>query len=247
MFSPNNITLKEVIAVRVVADIALMVIILKQILKGKTKGSARFLRFILKNKLDEFLNSSTMKKMKILAIPMILMVFLSSCTSIQVLSDYDRATNFNEYKSYAFYKTGIDKVQISDFDKKRILRAIETELGVRGFVKSDSPDILVSIFTKEREQIDVYNNYWGGGYGWGWGPYYYGGWGPGWGGSTVSTSTEGSLYIDLIDTKKRELIWQGKGVGTLGSSKNIEKKEARIQEFVSEILQQYPPNAIASK
>jgi len=178
---------------------------------------------------------------------MLLMFFLSSCTSIQVLSDYDRATNFNEYKSYAFYKTGIDKVHISDFDKKRILRAIETEMGARGFVKSDSPDILVSIFTKEHEQVDVYNNYWGGGYGWGWGPYYYGGWGPGWGGSTVSTSTEGSLYIDLIDAKKKELIWQGKGVGTLGSNKNIEKKEARIQEFVSEILQQYPPNTIASK
>ncbi len=252
MFLQNNITLKEVIAVRVAVDIALMVIILKRILKGKTIGSAWLLRFIPKNKLDEFQNNSTMKKMKILAIPMLLMFFLSSCTSIEVLSDYDRTTNFNEYKSYAFYKTGIDKVHISDFDKKRILRAIETEMGARGFVKSDTPDILVSIFTKEHEQVDVYNNYWGGGYGWGgWGWGGYGpGWGPGWGGwggSTVSTSTEGSLYIDLIDAKKKELIWQGKGVGTLGSNKNIEKKEARIQEFVSEILQQYPPNAIASK
>ena len=191
-----------------------------------------------------------MKKMKILAIPMLLMLFLSSCTSIQVLSDYDRAADFKEYKSYAFYKTGIDKAHISDLDKKRILRAIETEMSMQGFVKSDSPDILVSIFTKEREQVDVYNNNFGWGWGgWGWGGYGPG-WGPGWGGmggSTVSTSTEGSLYIDLIDAKKKELIWQGKGVGTLSNSKNIEKKEARIQEFVSEILQQYPPNAIASK
>ncbi len=43
------------------------------------------------------------------------------------------------------------------------------------------------------------------------------------------------------------MIWQGKGEGTLGNTKNIEKKEARIQEFVSEILEQYPPNAIAAK
>ncbi len=197
-----------------------------------------------------------MKKMKILVIPMLVVLFLSSCTSVRVLSDYDKTANFSEFKSYAFYKTGIDKAQISDLDKKRILRAIETEMSSRGFVKSDSPDILVSIFTKEREQVDVYNNNFGwgwGGWGWGWGGFGpgwgWGGWGPGWGwgGNAVSTRTEGSLYIDFIDAKNKELVWQGKGVGTLGNTKNIEKKEARIQEFVSEILQQYPPNAIASK
>ena len=91
--------------------------------------------------------------MKILVLPVLLVLILSSCTSVQVLSDYDKAANFNEYKSFAFYKTGIDKAQISDLDKKRILRAIETEMGSRGFVKSDSPDILVSIFTKESEQV----------------------------------------------------------------------------------------------
>jgi len=185
------------------------------------------------------------------------LLFLSSCTSVRVLSDYDRGTDFKAYKSYAFYKTGIDKAQISDLDKKRILRAIETEMGNRGFVKSESPDILVSIFTKESEQVDVYNNNFGWGWGgWGWGGFGWGGFGPGWGwgggfgpgwgGNNVSTRTEGSLYIDLIDAKNRELVWQGKGSGTLNNTKNIEKKEMRIKEFVAEILTQYPPNAVAS-
>ena len=110
-------------------------------------------------------------------------------------------------------------------------------------VKSEDPDVLISIFTKEREQVDVYNNYWGGRFGWGWSPYYWGGYGPGWGwdNPAVSTRTQGSLYIDLIDAKNKELVWQGKGVGSLSSSNNIEKKEERIREFVTEILQQYPP------
>lgn len=188
-----------------------------------------------------------MKAMKIMMVPVLLALFLSSCSSVRVLSDYDKDANFNNYKSYAFYKTGIDKAQISDLDKKRILRAIETEMTARGFVKSENPDILVSIFTKEREQVDVYSNYWGGGFGWGWSPYYWGGFGPGWGGSNVSTRTEGSLYIDLIDAKNKELVWQGKGVGNLGNINNIEKKEQRIREFVFEIMQQYPPNTIAMK
>lgn len=195
-----------------------------------------------------------MKGIKIVAIPMLLVLFLSSCTSVRVLSDYDKDANFNTYKSYAFYKTGIDRAQISDLDKKRILRAIETEMDARGFSKSENPDILVSIFTKEREQVDVFNNNWGwGGFGWGWGGFGpgwgwgWGGFGPGWGwgGTNVSTRTEGSLYIDLIDAKNKELVWQGKGTGTLGNSKNMEKKEARIQQFVSEILTQYPPNKVA--
>ena len=186
-----------------------------------------------------------MKKIKIIVFPALVLLFLSSCTSVRVLSDYDKEANFNTYKSYAFYKTGIDKAQISDLDKKRILRAIEAEMSSRGFTKSENPDLLVSIFTKEKEQVDIYNNFWGGA--WGWSPFYWGGWGPGWGGNNVSTRTEGSLYIDLIDAKNKELVWQGKGVGNLNNISNIEKKEARIREFVSEILMQYPPNAVAAR
>lgn len=196
-----------------------------------------------------------MKKIfNVFALPMLALVLLSSCVSVRVVSDYDKEANFTEYKSYAFYKTGIDKAQISDLDKKRILKAIDTELRSRGFVKSQEPDLLISIFTKEREQVDVYNN----NFGWGWGGFGWGGfynpwvWGPGWGwggawGPNVSTRTQGSLYIDLIDAKNKELVWQGRGVGTLNNTKNIEKKEERIQEFVGEILQAYPPNpAVAS-
>lgn len=191
-----------------------------------------------------------MKNFKFLVLPMLAVFMLSSCSSIQVLSDYDQQADFNGYKSYAFYKTGIDKAHISDLDKKRILRAIEAEMQSRGFVKSDNPDILVSIFTKEQERVDIYNNNfgWGGAWGWGYNPY---AWGPGWGwgrgGNSVSTRTQGSLYIDLIDTKSKELVWQGKGEGTLANTNNIEKKEQRIKEFVSQILEQYPPNAVALK
>ncbi|MGB3146108.1 MAG: DUF4136 domain-containing protein [Maribacter sp.] len=192
-----------------------------------------------------------MKNLKFLTFPFLLLMLITSCTSVRVLSDYDQKANFNEYKSYAFYKTGIDKAEISDLDKKRILRAIEAEMSSRGFVKSENPDLLVSIFTKEQERVDVYNNNfgWGGMWGWGYNPWAWGpgfGWG-GFGGRSVSTSTQGSLYIDLIDTEKNELVWQGKGEGTLANTSNVAKKEERINEFVSQILEQYPPNAIVAK
>ncbi|MDP5062408.1 MAG: DUF4136 domain-containing protein, partial [Maribacter sp.] len=47
-----------------------------------------------------------MKNIKLLGLPLLLLVFITSCSSVRVLSDYDQKADFNGYKSYAFYKTG---------------------------------------------------------------------------------------------------------------------------------------------
>ena len=177
-------------------------------------------------------------------IPVLLFFILSSCgSSITVYSDFDKSVDFSQYKTYAFNKNAIDKVQISSLDKKRILNAIETELGKKGMTRSETPDLLVGIYTKEKEQGDVSTIYGGWGYGWGFGwgyPYRGGGGYPYWGGYPyVSTSTEGTLFIDFVDTKRKELVWQGEGVGYLSHDRS--QKEAVINEFVAKILMQYPP------
>jgi hypothetical protein len=169
-----------------------------------------------------------MKTLKFLSL--IILITLSSCSSVRVNADYDKKVSFSNYKSYAYLKSGIDKAEISDLDKKRILNAIDEIMPAKGLSKSDTPDVLISIFTKERERVDVYQNY---GFGWGWNPY----WGMGY--SNVTTTPEGTLFIDIIDAKTKELVWQGEGSGYL--TKKTEKKDARIMEFVSKILEQYPP------
>ena len=170
-----------------------------------------------------------MKTLKFLSV-FFLVIILASCSSVRVNADYDKKANFTNYKTFAYLKSGIDKVEISDLDKKRILNSIEEVMISKGFTKSENPDILISIFTKERERVDVYQNY---GFGWGWNPY----WGMGY--TNVMTSPEGTLFIDIIDAKTKELVWQGEGSGYL--TKDTEKKDARIKEFVSRILEQYPP------
>lgn len=168
-------------------------------------------------------------------LPVLAIFLLTSCGAIRINSDYDKTVDFSQYKTYAFHKNGIDKVEISDLDKRRILKAIDAEMTAKGFTKSETPDLLINIFTKEREEVNVnqFNSGWG--YGWGWNPYFGGNT------TTVTRNTKGTLYIDLIDSKKKELIWQGEGEGTL--TKDTHKKEAVIQQFVSQILSQYPPVA----
>lgn len=169
-------------------------------------------------------------------LPFLGIIAFTSCSTVKVGSDYDKEVNFSNYNSFAFYKPGIDQVKISDLDKKRILRAIEAELVAKGMTKSETPNLLVSFFTKETERVDVYNNMYG--YGWGWNPWYYGGYyGP-----TVSTTTEGSLFVDLIDAGTNQLVWQGLGVADLITNDMV-KKEARINEIVHEILATYPPGS----
>ena len=174
-----------------------------------------------------------MKAIKLL--PLLFLFVLGACSSVRVYSDFDKNVDFSQFKTYAFQKSGIDRVQVSELDKKRILRAIDAELSKKGMTKSDTPDILVNILTKEREKLDVnqFNAGWGYGWGYGWNPYL-------WGGNTfVTSSTEGTLYIDLIDAKKKELVWEGQGVGYL--TENRARKEEQINEFVSKIMAQFPP------
>lgn len=159
---------------------------------------------------------------------LLVILLFASCASVSVTTDYDSKADFSQKKTFAFLKEGIDRVQISDLDKKRILRNIEEQMQQKGFTLSDTPDVYVNFFTKETQRNDIYNSV---GLGWGWGPF--------WANTTsVVPRTEGTLFIDVIDAKNKDLIWQGKGSGSLSSAQN---KDERIAKFVSEILKSFPP------
>jgi hypothetical protein len=165
-------------------------------------------------------------------------VLLFSCNTVKVVTDYDAKVDFNQYKTFAFYKTGIDEAEISDLDKKRVLRAIESELLAQGFTKSENPDMLVSFFTKSRRKVNInQNNNFGYGLGWGWNPWMRNGMNNN---IQVNQYTEGTLFVDFIDTSEKELVWQGIGTGAL-VVQNREKKEVRIKKFVKEIISRFPP------
>ena len=56
----------------------------------------------------------------------------------------------------------------------------------------------------------------------------------------MSVHEEGTLFIDFVDNKKKELVWQGIGKGALVID-DAAKKEKRIKEFIAKILEKYPP------
>lgn len=170
-------------------------------------------------------------------LPLFALFALSSCSSVQVNTDYDSSVNFNQFKTYAFMKDGVDKINISDLDKKRILKAIDEQMTAKGYTKSDNPDLLINLFTDAKQVVNVNSFYGGWGYGmyrpWGWNPWMMG---PGY--QSVSTTTEGILFIDVLNAQNKELIWQGKGTGYLTNRQD--KKEARIKEFTAKVMEAFP-------
>ena len=102
----------------------------------------------------------------------------------------------------------------------------------KGLSKSETPDLLIGFTTSAKEKIYVNTSqFWG----WGFSPWFWGG--PNF--NSVSSRTEGTLYINIIDSATKQLVWQGKGRG--GIQENLKNRDDKIAFFVQEIMTNYPP------
>src|SRR5690606_41501683 len=90
-------------------------------------------------------------------------VFLTSCNTVLVTYEFDRSTDFNTYKTYNFHQNGIDKLELNDLDKRRILNAIDAQMAAKGFTKSEtSPELFINVLASSKEKINIDNGYYGG-------------------------------------------------------------------------------------
>lgn len=160
-----------------------------------------------------------------------------ACSTVKVTSDYDREANFTAYKTYAFTKEA-EELPVGDINRKRVLDAVTTELAAKGFTKSDQPDVWIDLKVtaqqKESTTATTSSPY-GAGYGYRWGG--------GFSTTTINTEqyVEGTLFVDMIDVSKKQLVWQGRAVGTLDPDASAEKREANINAAVKQVFTKYPP------
>jgi hypothetical protein len=181
-----------------------------------------------------------MKKLFFLTFAVITAV---SCSTIKISSDFDRTAGFSGYKTYSFTQEALS-LPINDLNRNRLLKAVEGELTAKGFTKSESnPDILIDLQLKgEQKQTATATSSGGyGGYGYGYGYRY--GWGGGFSTTTINYDTyvDGTLFVDMIDSKKNQLVWQGRGTATLDPDASEAKREKNINYAVKQIFMKYPP------
>ncbi len=165
----------------------------------------------------------------------VIAAFVTSCSPITVSYDYDKSTDFNKYKTYAFTEEST-KLPVGDLNRDRLLKAVDAELTARGLTKSDNPDALIDLDVKAKERTEATATNNGGMYR---GRYGYGG---GFTTTTIDYNTyvDGTLFINLIDKSTEKLVWQGRGTKTLEENTSPEKKEANINNAVKMIFAKYP-------
>ena len=181
-----------------------------------------------------------MKKSLFLLVAIVILVPVTAVAQ-KVTTDFDRATSFAGFKTFAWKEGTPAKNPLVD---QRIISGIESRLAAKGITKAsnvEAADVVIAYHaaTDTETQINSYNTG-GWGYGWGWG----------WGGGGMSTTSVskipiGQLVVDMADVKQRKFVWRGTASGTLSSKP--EKNDKLLNKALDKMFEKFPPGAAKAK
>ncbi len=162
-------------------------------------------------------------KIKVLSVIIGFTLFLTSCSSTKI--DYDKSIDFSQYHTFAFFKKGLNHLKVPLKKKRFIVRTISEAMLQKGFTKSSHPDLIVNIFTKLHDRIDVYPGYYH--------PYH-----PfrRYRRARIEKTKEGTFYIDIVDVKQKKVIWSGSRYINLRGNDYKKFKTA-----IYKLLENFPP------
>jgi hypothetical protein len=182
--------------------------------------------------------------MRVLSILMLFcFMVVMGCATVNVTYDYDPSIDFEALKTFAWMKHPKESNKY-ELVAKHIRYAVERELGGKGLQKEpDKPDVLVILHGSTEEKVDIEA--------WGYssGRFYregrYGGRSDEMrrGGIDVYEYQEGTVILDMVDNKTKELIWRSTAMGIVESYASATERRKRIAEMVSEMLADFPPSA----
>lgn len=176
--------------------------------------------------------------MRVVGLAVVTALLLAPAAFAQKVSvDWDREADFSKYKTYKYVQSEPVEDPLMD---QRVVEAIETQMGEKGFTKADSnPDMVVTYHANHKENKAYVTDSFGyGGYGAGW---RWGGMGMGNSTTRVVTHEKGSIVIDMYDAKTEQMLFRGMATDTLSSKpkKNAEK----INKAVTKVFKKYPPKS----
>lgn len=173
-----------------------------------------------------------------------LMLVMTGCASgPTVRSDYDRQANFANYRTFGFMQPlGTDKAGYTSLVTERLKTVTRLQMEQRGYTYSETtPDLLVNFLVQVKHRTEYVPpppmpwgpNYFGYRMGW-YGPWMGYGFPP-----DVVQYTEGVLSVDLIDARRKQLVWEGIATSVLD---NLEQasSETYLAPIVADIFRKYP-------
>ncbi len=176
----------------------------------------------------------------------LVMTFAFACAISPVVAekvhvDFDHTCDFSHYQTYRWAGPPNANV-LNQLMQERVIAFVEEALAARQLKRvKTGGDLLVDFQMNVREQevFTTVNDTTGFGWGSGWGP----GWGPGWGSGVSTTTTQvielGTLTINVVDSRRNQLVFQGVSTSPISSKPAHNTK--RLAKAVNEIFEKYPP------
>lgn len=174
----------------------------------------------------------------------LLSVLLCACAAgPQISTDFDPKADFSLYKTFAFIMPpATAQAGYASFLTERLKSSVTVEMQKRGYVFNEqAPDLLINFHTQLSQKTDFIVPP-----PMPWGPYYYGyrtGFYSDWSGyampAEVIQYTEGVLNIDLIDARRRQLVWEGLSTSVINDLHQATSEPA-VAKVVSAIFAKYP-------
>ena len=181
-----------------------------------------------------------------LAVGVVAAALLAGCASQpKVLSDFDKSADFGKYRTFGFVsQVGADSTEFRSLAVQTMQSAATRQMELRGYTRSDTPDLVINFTGKIEEKADVESvpaPYYGPG--WGYGGFYgapYGGWGYG-GGTQVTTRryNVGTLVMDIVDREKRQAVFQA-SISDVITKEMTQNREAAINGAVTRLFAKFP-------
>ena len=166
-------------------------------------------------------------------------VVLGSCKpALKVTSEYDKAVDFDRYRTFAVAGTESLGRAMNQLNYDRVLAAVRSEMSKKAFKEvTDAPDVKINVnaIINSKPTVSSTSYY---EYGSVYRPYT---WGPGvsYIDYDVRHYKDGTLIIDVLDARLKKLLWQGIGKKEIDiSSKHPEKDIPRAVEL---IMADFPP------
>jgi len=187
-----------------------------------------------------------MKSAGSICIAMTLLGMLGCAPSVSVNYDYDKNVDFNPPKQFAWLSAPATAsgsletvIRSNTLLDSRIKSAVNDQMVAKGYPAApdtSQANLLLTYHVGTKDKVDVTD--WGYGYGpySGWYGYYGGG-----GGVDVYQYTEGTLILDIIDAKSKNLAWRGAAQGTLDPNASTEQREQRIKDAIAKMMTNFPP------
>lgn len=168
----------------------------------------------------------------------LLALLIGACASTpDVYTNVDRQADFGQFKTFGFFDPlATDRSGYETTESRYLKAAVEREMKLRDIRLAEDPDLRVNFFINTNEKVQsrssptagAYYGYRGARYG-AWGGYE----------TTIDQYTEGTLNIDIVDTRTNRLVWEGTIVGKV-TDEVRNNLEAVADEAVREIFTRFP-------